>query len=62
MTNIIITVTNTVTGDVYSGTVGVYVDMASTFWKGFAFMFCIGLLALGARWVARVIGGGHESE
>jgi len=62
MTNITITVTNIATGDVYSCTVGVYVDMANTFWKGFALIFCAGLLALGARWVARIIGGGHESE
>jgi len=32
------------------------------FWYGFAFVFCAGLVGLGARWVRQIIGGGGHNE
>lgn len=62
MTNIIIRLTNTVSGDIYSGAVEVHTDPASTFWKGFALIMVVGIAMLGARWVHQIIGGSHESD
>lgn len=60
MTNIVITLTNITTGDVFSGVVEVHTDLAATYWKGFALVLILGLSMLGARWVRQIIGGSSE--
>ena len=62
MTNIVINLTNNVTGDVLSGTVAVHVSIEDTFWKGFALVLVAGIAMMGARWVRQIIGGSHESS
>lgn len=32
------------------------------FWYGFAFSMCAGFMALGARWVRRILAGGSHTE
>jgi len=62
MTNIVIQLTNTVSGEVFAGTVSIHTDISETFWKGFALVLVVGIAMLGARWVGQIIGGSHESE
>jgi len=62
MTNIVISITNTVNGDIFLGTVSVHTSVEDTFWKGFAFVLVVGLAMMGARWVRQIIGGSHESN
>ncbi len=36
------------------------VDLWDSFAQGFAFVFVVGIISLGARWVRRIIGGGSN--
>jgi hypothetical protein len=37
------------------------VDNLTAFWGGFTVIFMAGMLATGARWVKKIVGGVHEA-